>query len=158
RLIARLQDGHTAVRQNVPVYNPPYAVELADDRAVIRRVADWSAAARAGVGPGWTLEIDDITDWLSKTGSPPHSHRLVAGRRAIALNGETEREFTATSPNGEERTWLERVVPFSLDHLLSESVVAGDAVYVRMHNWIVDVGIPERFDQIIAEHSDREMM
>ena len=158
RMVARLQDGHTAVRQNVPVYNPPYAVELEDDRAIIRRVADWSAAAQAGVGPGRTLEINDADGWLARTGSPPHSHALVAGRRAIAFNGVTEREFTATSPNGEQRSWIERAAPFSLDKLMPDHVVVGNIVYVRLHNWIDGVGIPERFDQIISEHAHRDTL
>lgn len=158
RMIARLEDGHTAIRENVPVYNPPYAVELTDGRALIRRVADWSAAVAAGVGPGWTIDIDDIEGWLARTGSPPHSHALVAGRRAIALNGLSEREFYATSPEGERVSWIERAVPFSLGQLLYSDVVAGDAVYVRMHNWIDGVGVAERFDEIIAEHRHRKTM
>lgn len=153
QLVARLQDGHTAVRENVPVYNPPYAVELIDGKARIRRVADWSAAADVGVQAGWTLHVDDIEGWLARTGSPPHSHALVAGRRAIALNGVTEREFIATSSEGEQRTWIERAAPFSLDQLSSADVVAGDIVYVRMLNWIDGVGVAEKFNEIIAEHS-----
>lgn len=158
RIVARLQDGHTAVRANVPVYNPPYAVELVAGRAVVRRVAEWSAAAKAGTGPGWTLQIDDINGWLARTGSPPHSHALVAGRRAIALNGVAEREFRATSPEGKQRSWTEVAGPFSLDQLLVSNVVADNIVYLRMHNWIEGVGIPERLDQIIAENTHRHTM
>lgn len=158
RLIARLQDGHTAVRENVPVYNPPYVVELRDGEALIRRVSEWSAASAAGIKPGWKLQIDDIDGWLARTGSPPHSHVLVAGRRAIALNGLIEREFDAVSPQGERRSWIERAAPFSLEQLLSTSVVAGNVLYVRLHNWIDGVGIEDRFDQIIAEHAHHETM
>lgn len=158
RMVARLQDGHTAVRENVPVYNPPYVVELTDDTALIRRVADWSAAALAGIEPGWKLDLDDIDGWQARTGSPPHSHALVAGRRAIALNGASEREFSATSPDGERRTWIEQAAPFSLDQLLVSDVVAGNIVYVRMHNWIEGVGLAEKFEEIILEHRHRQTM
>lgn len=158
RMIARLQDGHTAVRENASVYNPPYAVELVDGNAVVRRVAEWSAAAAVGIEPGWTLEIDDVDSWLARTGSPPHSHALVAGRRAIALNGVSEREFIATSPEGERRSWIERAAAFSLDQLLQCNVVADDTLYVRMHNWIDGVGVVERFGEIIAEHQHRKTM
>ena len=158
RMIARLQDGHTAVRANVPVYNPPYAVELNHDRALIRRVASWSAAAEAGVGPGWTLEIDDIQGWIARTGSPPHSLALVAGRRAIALNGLTEREFTAISPDGERRSWIERAIAPSAHNLLSHTVVADDIVLVDLRNWTDDVGLQERFSQIIAGNAHRATM
>lgn len=158
RMVARLQDGHTAVRQNVPVYNPPYVVELTNDDAIIRRVPEWSDAAQVGIGPGWTLQIEDIVGWLARTGSPPHSHALVAGRRAIALNGVSEREFTAISISGEKRSWIERALPFTLDNLMSVSVLADQFVYVRLHNWIDGVGIQEQFDQTIREHAHRQTM
>ncbi len=155
RLVARLQDGHTAVRQNVGVYNPPYTVELSGGRAVIRRLPAWSAAAQAGVEPGWMMELDDIEGWLARTGAPPHAHALVAGRRAIALNGLSEREFTALSPHGEARTWVEIARPFSLDELMDVRVVVDDIVYVRLHNWIDGVGIEDQFDELIADHGHR---
>lgn len=158
RMIACLQDGHTTVRKSVPVYNPPYVVELIDTTAIIRRVPAWSAAAQAGVAPGWKLELDDIDGWLARTGSPPHSIALVAGRRAIALNGISERQFVATSPQGEQATWTEIAAPFSLDQLLSQRVVADDIVYVHMHNWIDGVGIVEKIDEIIATHAHRRVM
>lgn len=158
RLIAMLQDGHTAVRENVPVYNPPYAVELINGKALIRRVAAWSAAAAAGVAPGWTIDIDDVEGWLARTGSPPHSHALVAGRRAIALNGISEREFIATSPDGNQVSWIERAGPFSLGNLLGVDVVADDAVLVNMHNWIDGVGLAERFEEIIAANRHRKTL
>jgi carboxyl-terminal processing protease len=155
RLVARLQDGHTAVRPNVSVYNPPYAVELAHGHAHIRRVPAWSAAAQAGVQPGWLMQLDDIDGSLARTGAPPDAHALVSGRRAIALNGLAERAFTARGPNGETRSWIETARPFSLDELIESTVVAHNAVYVRLHNWIDGVGIEERFDQIIEEHAHR---
>ena len=158
RLVGRLQDGHTAVRKNVPVYNPPYVVELRDGTAVMRRMPAWSAAAEAGVSPGWVLDIDDIDGWLARTGSPPHSHALVAGRRAIALNGVPDREFIATSPSGTRRSWIERAAPFSLDQLFGVGVVASHIVFVRIHNWIDGVGIQDCFDQIIAGHAHRKTM
>lgn len=156
RMVARLQDGHTAVRGNVPVYNPPYAVELIGGEAVIRRISPWSAAAGAGIEAGWTLEVEDIDGWLARTGSPPHSHALVAGRRAIALNGISEREFHAVSQEGERHSWMELAVPFSPDQLLGVDVVANDIVHVRMHNWIEGMSIEERFDQVTAEHAHCE--
>lgn len=158
RLIACLQDGHTAVRQNLPVYNPPYVVELIANSAIIRRVPTWSAAAKVGVAPGGQLELDDIEGWLARTGSPPHSLALVAARRAIALNGISEREFTAISPAGERISWTEVAAPFGLDQLIQSYVVAGNIVYLRMHNWIDGVGIVEKFDEIIADHTHRQTM
>lgn len=158
RLIACLQDGHTAVRQQVSAYNPPYAVELAGDEAIVRRVAVWSEAAAAGVQTGWRLQIDDIDGWIARTGSPPHSLGLVAGRRAIALNGMAEREFVAISPEGEQIGWTEVARPLTLDELLAADVVADNVVYVRMHNWIDGVGIDERMDAIVAEHAHRDTM
>lgn len=155
RLVARLQDGHTAVRQNVAVYNPPYTVELEGGRAVIRRLPAWSAAAKAGVEPGWTLDIDDIDGWLARTGAPPHAHALVAGRRAIALNGLAEREFTARGPHGETCTWTEIARPFSLDELMDVQVDDNGIVYVKLHNWIDGAGIEDRFDEVIADHAHR---
>lgn len=158
RLIACLQDGHTAVREIVPVYNPPYAVEFVAETAVIRRVPAWSAAGHAGVAPGWQLEIDNIDDWRARTGSPPHSLAFVAARRAIALNGITERDFTAMSPEGERITWTEIAAPFTLEQLIQSEVVASDMVFIRMHNWIDGAGIVEKIDQIIAANSHRQTM
>lgn len=158
RMIARLQDGHTAVRASVPVYNPPYVVELVGGEAIIRRVPSWSAAAAAGVEAGWKLELDEIDGWLARTGSPPHSIALVAGRRAIALNGIAERQFVAVSPAGTRRSWTEQSGAFALDQLLSHYVVADDIVYVRMHNWIDGVGLVVAIDDIIAANVDRQTM
>lgn len=157
-LVARLQDGHTAIRANDAVYNPPYAVELTAVGVVMRRVPAWSAAAAAGVQAGWRLELDDVEGWLDRTGAPPHAHALVAGRRAIALNGVSERMFTARGPNGETRSWREFAAPFSLDELMATELIADDFVYVRLHNWIDGLGIEQRFDQIIAEYADRPTM
>lgn len=158
RMVARLQDGHIAVRRNVSVYNPPYAVALEDGVARILRVPAWSAAARAGVRAGWTLNLNDIDGWLARTGSPPHSHALVAGRRAIALNGIAEREFTAVSPQEESQTWTEHATLPSLDQLLQTEVVANHIVYVRLHNWIEGVGISAAIDRILAEHAHRHTL
>lgn len=152
RLVARLQDGHTAVRQNVPVYNPPYVVELQDAEATIRSMPAWSSAALAGVQPGWKLEIADVEGWLARTGSPPHSHALVAGRRAIALNGIEQREFAASGPNGESLSWIEHAEPPSLEKLISTDVVAGDTVKIDLRNWIDGVGLKEELHRILAEH------
>jgi carboxyl-terminal processing protease len=125
---------------------------------MIRRLPAWSAAAQAGVDPGWSLHVEDIEGWLARTGAPPHAHLLVSGRRAIALNGLAEREFTARGPHGEKRTWIEMVRPFSLDELMDVQVVANGILYVRLHNWIDGVGIEERFDRVIADHAHRGTM
>lgn len=151
-LVAELQDGHTAVREQVPVYNPPYAVEIADDVATIRRIPAWSEAARAGIEPGWMLALDDLDGWLARSGSAPRVRGLIAGRRAIALNGSSERAFTAHGPNGDTRSWTETARAFTLDELISAEVVAANVLYVRLHNWIDGVGIEVRFDDIIAAH------
>ena len=158
RLVAMLQDSHTAVRRNVPVHNTPYAIELGANGATFRRVPAWSDAAKAGVNAGWGLEIDDRQGWLARAGSPPHASALIAGRRAIALNGVTERAFVAIGPKGEERRWNETARPFDLDELIESHVVANDTVYVRLHNWIDGVGIEKRFDDIIAANRHRRRM
>ena len=157
-LVAELQDGHTAVREQVPVYNPPYAVEIAGDVATILRIPAWSDAARAGVEPGWTLALDDLDGWLARSGSAPRVRGLIGGRRAIALNGRSERAFTAHGPNGKTRRFTETARAFTLDELISSRDMTDDVVYVRMHNWIDGVGIEDRFDEIIAEHSHRHTM
>ena len=158
RLVAKLQDGHTAVRRTLPVYNPPYAVELLETGATLRRVPAWSDAARAGVDSGWQIEIDDRQGWHDRAGSPPHAKDLIAGRRAIALTGIKQREFTARSPAGLKRQWTETARPFALDELIESHVVAHDIIYVRLDKWIDGVGIEDRFDEIIAANAHRRRM
>lgn len=150
RMVAKLQDAHTSVRQAVPVFNPPYAVSLTATGAVLKRVPTNSEAYAAGVRVGWMLEIDDPSGWLERTGAPPHVHDLVAGRRAIALNGVDQRVFSAVSPSGERRAWTEIARPYDLANLMSSEVVGGSLVYVQLQNWIAGLGIEERFTSVIA--------
>lgn len=158
RMVALLQDAHTTVRRSLPVYHPPYAVSLSSDQAVLRRVEKGSAAYEAGVRAGWNLDIADRQSWLDRTGAPPHVHDLVAGRRAIAIQGERERMFTAHSPSGASVSWDEAVVGATLDSLMTHSVVAGYIVYVRLRNWIAGVGIEEQFLEIVQSYQPGQTM
>lgn len=148
-MVARLQDAHTAVRRVEPVYNPPYAVSLSATGATFLRIPPDSQAYAAGVRAGWSLEIDDPQGWRDRTGAPPHVHNLVAGRRAIALNGVAQRAFIAHSPLGEEVSWVENARPFNAAEIMQTRVV-GDIVYIRLQSWITGLGIEERFAEIIT--------
>jgi carboxyl-terminal processing protease len=149
RWIAELGDAHTAVRRPVPVYNPPYAVELAQESATFRRVREGSAAWNAGVRAGWSLAIDDPAGWLARTGAPPHARVLTAGRRAIALEGVSQREFMATSPSGETVTWTESALAPSLKDIFSWDRVDARTGVIRLFNWFTGLGLEDALDEAL---------
>lgn len=157
RWIAELDDAHTAIRRPVPVYNPPYVVELTPERATIRRVPESSPAFHAGVRPGWTLEIADRAGWLARTGAPPHAKPFTAGRRAIALDGIDNREFTATSPAGERVSWTERAIVPALDGVFIARQLDARTAYLHPGNWFVGIGFEDAFDDVLTRyrHFDR---
>jgi carboxyl-terminal processing protease len=151
RWIAELGDAHTAIRRPVPVYNPPYAIELTPERVVARRVWAGSAAWEAGVRAGWTLAIDDPAGWLARTGAPPHAKALTAGRRAIALNGVRERVFEACSPSGKRVSWTERPVEPVLERVLAWQRLDARTGIIRLANWFAGMGIEDAFDEALGE-------
>ncbi|HWV22594.1 MAG TPA: S41 family peptidase, partial [Thermomicrobiales bacterium] len=148
---------HTAIRRTVPVYNPPYAVELTPERATMRRVPESSSAYRAGVRPGWEISIDDRAGWLTRTGAPPHAKAFTAGRRAIALEGAGERDFTAVSPVGESVHWTERAVLPSLDGVFLDRQIDTHTAYLHPGNWFTGIGFEDAFDDVLTRywHLDR---
>lgn len=150
RWIAELGDAHTAIRRPVPVYNPPYAVELTPQRATLRRVPVGSPAWEAGARPGWALEIDDSAGWIARNGAPPHARALTAGRRAIALNGVDSRDFRATSPSGGSVTWTERPVSPTLDRVFTWSRVESRTGYIRLANWFTGIGFEDALDEALT--------
>ncbi len=157
RMVARLQDAHSAVRAHVPIFNPPYALSLREDGAVFRRVPSGSAAHTAGLRAGWRFVCDDPHGWIPRTGAPPHVHDLVAGRRALALNGVDERIFEAISPTGQLVQWTERSQPYQLSTLLQHEI-EGEIVYVRLGNWIAGIGIEAELAAIIGSYQTGQTM
>ena len=151
RWIAELGDAHTAIRRPVSVFNPPYAVTLTSDAATMGRVPEWSAAWLAGVRAGWVLDIVDRADWLERTGAPPHAKALTAGRRAIALDGLSERQFSATSPDGESISWVEQATPFSIDGVFVAEQVDARTAYMHPGNWITGIGFEGAFDEALVQ-------
>lgn len=156
-MVARLQDAHSAVREHVPVFNPPYACSMHPDGAVFRRVPQGSAAYVAGVRAGWRTVCDDPARWCARTGAPPHVHDLVAGRRALALNGVDERVLKAISPTGEVVPWRERTQPYQLANLL-HTEIEKDIVYVKLQNWIAGIGIEAELAAIFGSYQPGQTM
>lgn len=109
RWVAGLGDAHTAVhRLPRPTHHPAYAGALTSRGLELTGVPEDSDAARAGVGPGWVVEVEDPARWLSTTGATPHMHARVAARRFLAMAGPT-RPLVATGPGGQRRRWTEHV-------------------------------------------------
>lgn len=153
RLVADLQDAHTSLRRRTRVFHPPYAVTLPmHGPATFVRVPAWSHAAAAGVTAGWTLEIEQPERVVETVGAPRHAHALLSGRRAIALAGVDQREFTAVSPDGARRAWTEHAAPFTDDQLLESSTMSAGGLYLRLHNWIEGRDLDERLDALLQEH------
>jgi carboxyl-terminal processing protease len=150
RWIAELGDAHTAIRRPVPVYHPPYAVELDSHGATIRRVREGSDAWDAGVRAGWALEIDDPAGWIARNGAPPHARGLTAGRRAIALEGVRERDFTATSPDGEHVTWTEHAVAPSLERVFTWWRHDARTGVMWLGNWFTGIGFEDALDEALT--------
>lgn len=149
RWIAGLGDAHTAIRRPVPVYHPPYAVELGPDSAMIRRVRQGSDAWTAGVRAGWSLDIDDPAGWIARNGAPPHARWLTAGRRAIALEGVDHRSFTARGPDGETVTWTERPVAPSLERVFSWRRHDARTGVMWLANWFTGIGFEDALDEAL---------
>lgn len=149
RWVAELSDAHTAIRRPVPVYNPPHVVELAPKSATFRRVREGSDAWDAGVRAGWTLAIDDPAGWLARTGAPPHARAFTAGRRAIALDGISQRGFTATSPSGGSVSWVESARPPVLEGIFSWERVDARAGVIRLFNWFTGLGLEDALDEAL---------
>ena len=158
RWIAELGDAHTAIRRPVPVFNPPYAVEMRPDVATLRRVAEGSDAWRAGVRAGWALEVGDPAGWNARTGASPHARALTAGRRAIALEGVTERSFSATSPAGERVTWAECAVAPSLARVFRWRRHDARTGVMWLANWFTGIGFEDALDEALTELQGAERL
>lgn len=116
--VAQLGDAHTGVRSTATRFNPPYRGALTSHGVVLHTVPEDSAAALAGVAPGWTVEVENRGEVLATTGAWPQHHRQVAARRALAITG-SERVFTARSPSGSnEIRWTESARAATLDSIV----------------------------------------
>lgn len=148
RWVAELGDAHTQLIFPGPRFHPPYVAEMIHpDGAVLRHVPEDSAAWTAGVRPGYTVVVDDPAAWLRSAGASPQQHALIAGRRFMAMSA-APRDFTATAPDGTERSWTEtqRARP---------SVVA-DGNRIRIAAFTPDV--PEHLREALAcAHPDQEL-
>lgn len=133
RWIAALGDAHTQLIRAASRHHPPYLVEMRPCDAVLRRVPEDSDAGRAGVRPGHMLVVDDPATWLSTVGASPQHHALVAGRRFLAMSGDT-RDFTALTPEGDRRSWTEERRP--------RASVKAEENRIRIEAFTADV--PER--------------
>ncbi|MBD0329603.1 MAG: hypothetical protein ICV64_05820 [Thermoleophilia bacterium] len=161
RWLAELADGHTWVREAVG--HLPYAVRVAGGTATFARVPSGTAAERVGVRPGWRLlAIDDVAvdaaGWLARTGAPPHSRPLIAGRRLLAGPPGIERALTAESPDGGRARWSEAAAVLPADPLVSWRPLPGDAAYVRIEAWVDDRGLEDALDAAFSELRGRETL
>ena len=150
RWVAALGDAHTAIRRPVPVYHPPYAVELSVHGATIRRVRQGSDAWQAGVRAGWSLAVDDPAGWIARNSAPPHALGLTAGRRAIALEGVEQRSFTATGPGGQTLGWTEHATPPSLERVFRWRRHDARTGVVWLGNWFTGIGLEDALDEALV--------
>lgn len=151
RWIAELGDAHTAIRRPVPVFHPPYAVEMTPGAATFRRVPEGSDAWQAGVRAGWSLDVEDPAGWIARNGAPPHARALTAGRRAIAMEGVTERAFTATSPAGEQVTWTERAAAPTLERVFRWWRHDARTGVMWLANWFTGIGFEDALDEALTQ-------
>ncbi|MFC4553865.1 S41 family peptidase [Georgenia faecalis] len=105
--VAELGDAHTHLfRSDVARWHPPYLARMADNGARLLHVPADTAAARAGVGPGWVVDVEDPADWLRRTGASPQHRDMIAARRFLAMAAPARR-FTARGPGGRTVAWTE---------------------------------------------------
>jgi carboxyl-terminal processing protease len=107
RWIARLQDMHTWVQPSPPFGLLPYAVHVDHDRAVFKRVPEWTAAFDAGIRDGDELLHADLEDAIDRTGAPIHMRPYLTGRRLVSGPAGIERHFHVRRLNGEETAFVD---------------------------------------------------
>ena len=150
--LAELEDSHTWVWPGHG--NLPYAVRVDADAVEFTHVPPESAAARAGVRPGWRLSaIDDsVPDgrgWLARTAAPPHSRSALAGRRLLAGPPGVARHLTAGDRAGRSVTWDEQPAAGPPGPVVSWRQLGSGKGYLRIAAWTgsvegaVDVALHE---------------
>ena len=127
------------------------------DRSLVMTVADptqLGAGVHSRRHPRWDRclarrrsaarppHVDDDRDWLGLVGASPQHHELVAGRRFMMMTTPT-RQFTARTPVGTTRTWLER-------ETTRESVsVTGSQITIRQFT----PDVPQRLRDALVGHT-----
>ena len=154
RFVAELRDVHTWVRSSRPAWNPPYTVSVAGDDAEFWLVPEGTEAHQAGVRAGWTLVDEAVRGGAARSGAPSHSATLIAGRRLIAVDGESRR-FRAVSADGREAEWTEhhRVRPIVTRRDLDN----GDG-YVRISSWTDAAGTDNAIDAALQSFRGRSRL
>jgi carboxyl-terminal processing protease len=149
RWLAELGDAHTWVHQSPRPSNPPYALAVDGDDAVLRRVSAGSAGFEAGARPGWHLVGEDPRGWWSRTGAPAHVRPLVAGRRMIAVPDGDSRPMTARAPDGQTVSWLERAPAARRGDVVTWQRLDAGVGYLSVTGWVRDMTVG--FDAALTE-------
>lgn len=148
RWVAELGDAHTALhRTSGPRHHPPYGATMTSDGAALTRLPSSSAAARAGVGDGWIVEVEAPNYWLETTGATQRQLRQVAARRFLAMPSGS-RDFAARSPTGERVAWTEEAVP------VPDVEIDQENDCVRINGFVDDT--PGRVDEALGALRDRK--
>lgn len=158
--VARLGDAHTAVRVGAQQgFNPPYVGSLTSQGLVLETVPDGSSAHRAGVRPGWVVEVEDPGWWLRTTGASPQQRARVAARRALAVPSGKQRRFSARhARSGRSAHWVEAAVSLTLDDILTVDQTSAGVVRVNLSAFAGGMGIEDAFDDLCRRGDASQVM
>lgn len=158
-IIAQLQDAHTSVLDAHSFgFTPPYRGYLCESGIVLHQVPVNSAAAKAGVGIGWTITIDHPGFWLSSTGATPQQHSEIAARKALTIS-DNKKQFTAVSPyNAQEVSWVEAQEPLTLASELEVAQLSESVIKIILRSFSPIPGILSTFKDLCRTASQHTHM
>lgn len=153
RMVAQLDDAHTAVRSTDRSIPPNFRARIAEDGIVLHEVPEHSAAWHAGVREGHRLlEIDLAPAW-PRVGATPHHRPFTVPFRALSGEPGKSADFVAVGPNGEMARWTESYQLPEPESLVAWRRLPSGAGYLRIQQWPSTDRIDELVDAAFADFS-----